>query len=748
MRRILLRLLIIILWLPHAFAQQKPTAKLSALTMQYMDAVRTQASKGIVPNYVYKNISGKPYISAFIKVNNGINESALTASGAFIGTHAGNIWTVQIPVEGFSSFINSAGIDYIAVDEPITRYLDAARMQTKADSAQKGINLPQPMTGKNVITGIIDAGFDFTHPTMYDTLYNAYRIKRVWKQKSGGTPPPGFAYGREMTDSATIISSGYDTAILSHGTHVAGITAGSGYGSATNNKFRGMSFESDIAMVCIMPAPGEWAVAGESDIIDGMSYLYRYAASVGKPCVINLSWGATIGPHDGSSLFSQAADALTGPGKIFVCAAGNNGEDTVHLQKAFTPADTLVRTFITFSPYLDSNIRQTWVDIWGDTGKSYCINLKLYNGNTVSDSTGYICLDNNTHNAYLKDAGGDTCLITVTTIASEYNDKPHMLVYVKYKGNNNLCLGTRAASGTVNMWEGYVLPPEGYYGYLKSLGYPWAVSGDANMTVSDIGCTRSAVTVGAYTSKTSFKNISGASLSFTGAVLKTIAPFSSFGPTADGRIKPDITAPSFALASSICSYDTSYRSGGTNYSSIVSQYTSPATSRVYSYAMLAGTSMASPCAAGIIGMLLQLNTGLTPDKVKNILDSTAIKDTYTGILPAAGTNKWGHGKINAYGAAKLVAAEGVQSVHMDPLDCILYPNPNKGIFTLSYRSSYNELLNISLYNITGQLITTQYWSVGQGVNAKQFNMSALSKGVYFTKVSSQKGYSIIKTVIE
>ena len=166
--------------------------------------------------------------------------------------------------------------------------------------------------GKNVVVGIIDAGFDFTHPTMFDTTNSLYRIKRVWAQKKYGTPPSGFAYGNEMVDSASIVATGFDTGIASHGTHVTGIAAGSGYGSnTTNNKYRGFSYQSDIALVCIMPAESEWAVAGESDILDGMSYIYNYAASVSKPAVVNLSWGANIGSHNGNSLFSQACDALT-----------------------------------------------------------------------------------------------------------------------------------------------------------------------------------------------------------------------------------------------------------------------------------------------------------------------------------------------------------------------------------------------------------------------------------------------------
>jgi len=751
MKRILSLLLIMLCSAVVSPAQQTiaSSAKVSASTLQYLhDAGKQLNASTRLPGYVYKRINNKTYISAFIKVNSSIDLSSLDAIGVYIGTKAGNVWTAQIPVEKISALISTAGIDYIALDEPIIRNLDQARKQTKADSAQNGIGLAQRMTGKNVVLGVIDAGFDFTHPTLFDTSYAAYRVKRVWRQKRDGIPPTGFAYGTEITDSAAILSMGSDTTILSHGTHVAGIAGGSGYGSHTNNLYRGMAYESEMAMVCIMPAPGEWAVAGESDIVDGVNYIFNYAASVGKPAVVNLSWGSTIGPHDGSSLFSQAIDGLTGPGKIFVCAAGNNGEDTVHLKKMFTTTDSIVNTFVTFSPYLDSANQRTWVDIWGDTGKSYCINLKLYNADTVLDSTGYICLDGTTHDTYLIGSNGDTCFINVTTIASEYNDKPHMLLYAYSRVHDNLCLSAKATDGTVNMWEGYVLPPEGYYGYLKSLNYPWAVDGDVNMTVSDIGCTRSAITVGAYTSKTGFTNISGEALGYPGALAKHIAPFSSLGPTCDGRIKPDITAPGFALASSINSFDTTYLSGGTNYIGIVAQYISAVTGRTYSYAMLAGTSMASPCASGIIAMLLQLNATLTPDSVKAILDSTAIKDIYTGTISAAGSNVWGHGKINAYGGVKHIVAESVESINIDPLDCILYPNPNKGMFTIDYKSSIAEQLKIELFNNSGQVITTQYWNVIAGNNSKQYNLSSFAKGVYFTKVSAHKGYNVIKTVIE
>ncbi len=753
MKKIIACLAIVVGSLQMVHAQSsaiKP--RISAFTQQYLIASKKlKDSKARLPEYVYKKINNKTYISAFIKVGSDVEQSKLDALGVFIGTRAGDIWTAQIPVENISSFITVPGIKYIDLDAPIFPVLDSARKQTKADSAQSGIYLPAPMTGKNVVVGVIDAGFDFTHPTMYDTTHSGYRIKRVWTQKLAGTPPTGFAYGNEMTDSDVIRAQGYDTAILSHGTHVTGIAAGSGYGSNANNRrFRGMAFESDIVLVGIMPAPAEWEVAAESDIIDGMNYIYTYAASVGKPAVVNLSWGATIGPHDGNSLFSQACDALTGAGKIFVCAAGNNGEDTVHLQKIFSGTDTTVSTFVTFSPYLDTANQKTWVDVWGDSSSSFCLNIKLYNADTAIDSTPFLCVTDTNQTYNLIGSNGDTCFVTMTMANPEYNGKPHALLYFYSRVHDNICLSTRSSSAVVNMWEGYVLPPEGYYGYLLKKGYPFAVSGDAVQTVSDIGCTRSAITSAAYTSKLSFKIITGATYSYSGAGLGIgkIAPFSSFGPTEDNRIKPDIAAPGFGLASSVNSYDTSYNYNNANYTSIISIDTIGG--RKYPYAMLAGTSMASPCVSGIVAMLLQLNPSLTPDSVKSIIAATAITDTHTGTLPAAGNTTWGHGKINAYKALRYMA--GTLSVEntltADPLDCILYPNPNNGGFTIAFNSKTQEQLTVSVLDITGRLVSTQYWFVNEGANTKQFSTGKLAKGVYFTKVSSLSGSDVIRMVVE
>ena len=751
MKKVLAGLLLSGLIIPALRAQQKATqAGLSAPTLQYLSRVKKAGKDQFLPEYVYKIINGKRYISAMIKVGADVDQAALDAMGVFVGTRAGNIWTVQVPQDKVEAFTQVQGVAWIDMDLPIVPLLDSARKQTRADSAQRGIYLPMPYTGKNVVAGIIDAGFDYNHTTFYDTNRGQYRIKRVWNQKTMGTPPSGYAYGQELTDTNAMKAVGYDTTITSHGTHVAGIVAGSGVDGSVGGKYRGFAYEADIVMVGIMPSPLQWINTGVSDVVDGMNYIYHYATTVGKPAVVNLSWGSTLGPHDGNSLFSQATDFLTGPGKIFVCAAGNNAQDTVHLQKTFTLTDTIIHTFVNFSPYLDTAHRTTYVDVWGDTVSSYCMNVRLYNGAVAIDSTGWVCVSaTGSQDFNLIGSNGDTCMVTITTVATEFNGKPHAFIYLHSKVHDNICLSTRGY-GRINMWEGYVLPPTGYYGTLSGNGYAFATSGDAEYTVSDIGSTRSALTVGAYTTKVSFRNISGATYSFTGAVRGKLAGFSSHGPTADGRIKPDITAPGLGVTSAISSYDPGFLSTGSEYSSLIQSHPDAASGRNAGYGIFAGTSMASPCASGIVAMMLQQNPSLTPDEVKTIINATAIKDTFTSVtLPATGTNLWGHGKINAYKALRyMVGNLSVASQGADVMDCVLYPNPGHGTFTLSYTGKAADQLDICVYDLTGRMVYCNAWSVQPGSNRRDLDLTNLPKGTYLTKVSSLAGSHNIKTIIQ
>lgn len=723
-----------------ANAQTNNTKKLSANLMQLLSkqqAVETNK------NIVLSKANGISYVSALIKTNAALQEKSITRLGALVGTKAGNIWTVKIPVTQIKNFIEIENIEYIQLDEPIVSLLDAANRSARVDSVQNGIGLPLAYSGKGVVVGIIDAGFDYTHPTFYDTTGTILRVKRVWEQHNDGTPPNGYNYGNELKDTAAMLAKGYEVNSFSHGTHVGGIAAGSGYG--TNKKYRGVAYESDLVFVGIKPEKSEWKTSGMASILDGMNYIYNYAQSVGKPAVVNLSWGNSIGPNDGSSLFSQACNNITGEGKIFVLSAGNNGDENIHIQKTFSATDTALNTFVTF-PTINGE-KHNWIDAWGEVGKTFCLKISLFKDSTTSSVTNIICLNNTTLDTFLVGSRNDTCFLTITAKDADYNNKPHILVDVFSKTADRFCVSLLATSGTVHMWQGFVNDYNGYYGEFTTGGFPWGTAGNSSYTLGEMASTHAAVTVAAYASKISFKNVAGSNQSYSGyAFTGQITPFSSKGPTVDGRIKPDIAAPGMTIGSSVNSYDASYTLGGSNYAQSVLIYNFPKNNRNYYYAEASGTSMSSPMVSGIVALLLQANPKLTPNILKGILFQTAYKDTYTKPVPDS--SRWGAGKVNAYAAIKkTISSIGINESKFEALAIQAFPNPTNGLLHLNYNSSEAQNFEVNVINIVGKIISKQTWKAGAYNNELTLDLSNEAKGVYYISISSAKGNEVKKIMV-
>jgi len=91
---------------------------------------------------------------------------------------------------------------------------------------------------------------------------------------------------------------------------------------------------------------------------------------------------------------------------------------------------------------------------------------------------------------------------------------------------------------------------------------------------------------------------------------ESVADFSSRGPTTDGVMKPDLLTPGVDIIS--LRSPRSYLDK-TNKASRVEQ----------DYISFSGTSMATPICAGVVAQLLQSDTSLTPDQVKEQLMSAS-----------------------------------------------------------------------------------------------------------------------------
>ncbi|WP_276133763.1 S8 family serine peptidase [Polluticoccus soli] len=699
-------------------------------------------------NYVYRELHGKPYLGGLVKVTDpGRLGDKFADMGVLVGTKAGDIWTVQVPLEKVRQFTETPGMSYVQLDEPLRPAMDQARKTTHVDSVHQGINLPWPMTGNDIVVGVMDFGFDYGHPAFFDASGSNYRVKKVWEMDATGTPPAGYTYGHELTNTADILARGTDNVIQTHGTAVAGIAAGSGYGT-TNNKLKGVAPDADLVFVGVRrdSIGGQWRQSSFSDFVDGVSYIFSYANAVKLPAVTNISWGSQSGPHDGTSLFNQACDNLSGQGKIIIMSAGNDGQENIHLSKTFTTTDTLINSFVTFS---SDTLQRTWVDIWGDTSKTFCANVTLYKNGVAGNSTGYICIDNNLHSLYvIANNGLDTCFVDFITSSSEFNNKPRMTLDIYNKSADSIHVSIKGNDGSIDAWNEYYY--FGYkYGYssiFESLGVPGNVDGNTISTVSDMGSAKSVLLVGAYASKIGWTDINSQTWSYQGYVnTGNIVPFSSRGPMADGRISPDITAPGLTLATATSSFDTRYTPTGLNKQQVVSGVNFG--SKTYYYAEFTGTSASSPMAAGIVALMLEANPKLTPQQVHDMTAQTAIKDNFTGALPAAGSNTWGKGKINAYRAVKAAnQANSVYEVKGKKPDCALFPNPNNGMFWLQYTAARAEKVQVVVCDIAGRKLYSEDWQVNVGDNAHQIAIS-LAKGVYMVQIMNAEGSISIKTQV-
>lgn len=698
--------------------------KQSASIIQYLAEAKFQDKAPENSKYVYSKINNRQYLNAFVKVNEDIDLSYFDGMGILIGTKAGDIWTLKIPVNKVEEFTSlKKGIVHIQLDQPVYFNMDKAREKTNVDLVHEGIDLPQAFTGKDVVVGILDVGFDYTHPTFWDVKGQRYRVKRVWEQKTEGIPPSSYSYGHELKDSINIISQLTDNSKQSHGTHVAGIAAGSGRGG-NGDKYKGVAFESDLVFVGITPPQDQWVNTGMTDIVDGLNYIYEYAESVGKPVIANLSWGCSIGPHDGTSLFSQAVDNLTGEGKIFTISAGNNGGNRIHINKQFSELDTILKTFLNFSTSLPD--KKTWIDIWGEVGESFCIQIGNYQGTSFKGNTEFMCLENTYIDTFLIGSDNDTIFFNLTNVDADINGKPHALLDFYNKSNDYISLSIKGTSGMINLWMGYVLESTGYYGQFVSRGVPGATTGDTEMTIGEMACTESAITVGAYASKVKFTNLSGQNQSYSNYVAtNNICPFSSKGPTSDGRTKPDITAPGMTIASAMNSYDIRNSIGGANEGSLVYKYVDPQTMHNYFYGELSGTSMSSPMTAGIIALLLEANPLLTTDEILTMFANTAIKDGYTKDEP--NPNIWGYGKIDAYAMMESIFFSGLEENNFEYNS--LYPNPTTDVLNLDWEGSKS----IIVYNLIGKTCLKVLTS------ERTISLKNLNKGIYMVSVYNKDG---------
>lgn len=637
--------------------------------------------------------------------------------------------TVRLTLDALQRLAKQQGVEYIQITSGATQMLNLARQEAGTDQIHKGTDLPQAYTGAGVVVGVVDAGFDYMHAAFRRPADGALRIKRVWEQRAttldGASAPAKYGYGIELNTPELIEKAQGDSDSNSHGTHVAAIAAGSD--AYKDGAYVGNAPDADIVLVAL-----DLNASTNADISNAVQYIFDYADEVGKPCVVNLSLGNQDGPHDGTSTFDTMTDAMQGPGRLIVGAAGNHRTDAFHIDHTFATADAApLRTFVKYKVAPSNSVSGGTIEIWGEKGVDFTVDIAAYSTFNKKDarSTTVYPAEGVTDVDFGKYATGTW---KVASEVSPLNGKPHVVLtsaLTSIRNNYAIALTvTPKTAGRVNIWS------DNTYLALESRDIEGFSAPDAaSSTLCEIGGTgKRILTVGSYTTRNEYTTNGGQQATLQETV-GDLSSFSSYGPTVDGRMKPNITAPGCFIISAVSNNDAS---GNLMYAEYNENF-----GRYNQYGYMQGTSMASPFVAGIVATWLQAYPQLTPEQLHEIVQNTARKDSFTATAP---DSNWGYGKINALDGLR-------QCIEKQETGCVSIGMPFDGTVRIADGNivlgfARNTQATLGITSMTGSTLFSKQLGKRSAGETLSVAVPQLPKGVYLLSVNTPTATKTFKFV--
>lgn len=196
-----------------------------------------------------------------------------------------------------------------------------------AVDANRVIQREPYLTGKGVLVAVLDSGVDYQRRE-FRKKDGSTRILFYWDQRQ----EEGFFDEEEL--NKILKAEGNDTErkkpgvdSSGHGTAVMGIAAGMDHAGT----YRGIAGDASLLVVALGSGRNGRNTSYSTDIMRGVKFALDKAQELHMPLIINLSYGSTYGPHNGSALLERYLDNAAEIGKtvIFV-GAGNEASAAGH----------------------------------------------------------------------------------------------------------------------------------------------------------------------------------------------------------------------------------------------------------------------------------------------------------------------------------------------------------------------------------------------------------------------------------
>ena len=373
----------------------------------------------------------------------------------------------------------------------------------------------------------------------------------------------------------------------------------------------------------------------EDHILDGINYIMRRAGELGLSFVVNLSFGYSLGSHDGTELLEFAMTDLASDGVPIIVPAGNSRFGNGHISGKIPPGQP-----VTVAWSNDKGQNRSYIDLWYSVSDVLGISVKTPDGVIVTGPTpesGVNTLDGNVIILPDKRTTGKEWWVNVTSTTGR---TPQMDRW------SFTLTGVTVADGK---WDAWTEPGQFVPNVNDTLAGLYKI--DQFDTIDSSATARGVITVGAYMTRYYWRSGCTACIQYTTSQgyrgvwwtdptfftgVGNITYDSGMGPTRDGRMKPEITAPGANIVAARAS-------------NIRESYSDPDNYHKIWY----GTSLSAPHVTGVVALMLQMNPYLSPNEIKTILTEDARQDKFTGVINKhTGLPLWGWGKVDALNSTR------------------------------------------------------------------------------------------------